>query len=106
VINRFALGDGAGHRAEPQAQLRQAVAGLDDLAFGQVQGRAKRRILVEKEASLLLEGAQVMFLFEVLESFFGAGQLVLEGAGLVLEKLVGFGILVNSEVPVQEEAHQ
>ena len=46
-----------------------------------------RRILVEKEAALLFEGAQVMFLFEVLEPFFGAGQLVLEDAGLFLEKM-------------------
>ena len=64
------------------------------------------RILLEKEAALLGEGAQVMFPLEVLEPPFRGGQLVLEDAGLVLEKSVGFGVLENSEVPVQEEAHQ
>jgi hypothetical protein len=63
VINGFALGDGAGDPVKLQAQLLEAVAGLDDLALGQVQGRAQRRILLEKQASLLLEESSGHFSF-------------------------------------------
>jgi hypothetical protein len=97
VIDCFALRDVAGHLGKLKAQLFQSAAGLHDLAFGLVQVRTTFRMLRVKAVALLIEGAQIMGLPEVLEPLFRAGQLIFKHAGLFLVKGGYFGVFVISE---------